>query len=418
MATTNVDVRIQVHITPGEFQHGSVGSQFMRLKDSGLGHSIVLGYNYAAQAFILQADTGQHINMPQGIVDATFGFVVHCDAQGDGTYRVSMWHQNTFYGTFNTPSAWNFDTFEIGVIGNTNNEPINRFIGGIRVGTAPGGSDLLLADPFGASVAPPFDTVTGTGWSVSNGFALIVNSGDLSDIASKHIAAVLVPPGFLTDPGDATISFSGIGGTDWAMCGLPAWQIDNWGIDKLIVPMRGSRRTRDTFLQSLQPWLPYPGDPNNMFLADIVGEAVDGENFVKMNVVFQGKRGGVLPNIRESLGEQIQQISARSVYNINHTIGVWYISKTSEQTLWSRQPIDLSLVNPLQPAAIDSMWVTETDVVLWPGTFQAFQTIIDARVSAMFVARVVWTGQAEEVISGQYYRATKTLHNLLFPVLT
>jgi hypothetical protein len=376
-----------------------------------------LRYNHSFAGYEIFSDTGGLIQFGNiGFVDAYVGFNFHCIVQSGGTVKVTGYHNNTLFGTFTTPSPQNFDSLFVGAMDNTNSEPVDHWYKGVRLGTTAGGSDLLDADTFPATVVPPFDQVAGITFSTSLGELHVVNPGTSSNIyAKKTLQATVIPPNSaLSDPGDTNIVFAG--DSDWRMSSQPAWAIDAWGLDKLIVSVRGSRRTRDLFLATLFPWMPYPADPN-MFLLDVTQEQRGTSNFPKIDLVFIGKRGGVLPPDKESQGEQVQQISGRSTFNPSHTLGLWFVSTTSEKTTYSRAPIDLSLVTPVQPANLDLIWLTETDVVMWAGSWETYRGIIETNVGYMFVESLSTTGNSETLVPGQYYRATRTTQRLLFPVL-
>jgi len=410
--------RVQVALGPTEIT-ATTDAVFWQLRDTGSGHSLGLKYDYTANAFKIFLDTGGVITVPWVAIDSVFfTFAIRAIVQTDGTIKVHVTHQSTNYGPIQTPTPVNYDLLRIGAIDNAALETVARSFRGVWVGSTSGGTDIFNSDPIvGLPLVPPFDSTFGGTITVPfSGQITFQNSGDSNAYCAKQIQAVVLPPGIagLADPGDANVIYAG--NTDWAMSGQPSWVVDGWGLDRVIIPMRGSRRTRDTFLSGLQMWMPWVDDPN-MFLADITQEQRPGANFPKIDLVFTGKRGGILPPIREQAGEQVQQISGRAWWNITHTVGLTFIGKTSEMTIWSRTPIDLSTVNPLEPAQIDLMWLTETDAALWTGIWNTYESLIETNVNLCFVSRVVSTGVSETVVPGQYYRATKTIQRLYFPII-
>jgi hypothetical protein len=409
-------------VAQAEINGGSVGCTFMKLVDNGQGHFIALTFNYSSSQFQLYSDLSNVIASPViTLLDQYYGFGINALPTDDGRIEIQLIFNNQYCGSFYTPTTWNFDQFELGAIDNPGSEPIDHYYRNVGIGTVTNGNDVFNTNSFAAhTVEPPFDSISGTFFEVTlNGQLHVSNSGIHASVI-KALQAVIQPPPpptpdpWINDPGDSTIIVAG--NSRWNQAGQSSWIIDNWGLDKLIIPMRGSRRTRDAFLATLTPWMPFPGD-GNMFLTDITQQQHDASNFPKIDLVFTGKKGGVLPQDKESTGEQVQQISGRSIYNTTHTLSIWFVSTTSEKVTYSRNPIDLSSVTPAEPAQIQLIWLTETDVVWWAGTFATYYAAIEAAIPIHFVSTLATTGTSETLIPGQYYRASRTTQRLYFPVL-
>lgn len=174
--------------------------------------------------------------------------------------------------------------------------------------------------------------------------------------------------------------------------GTPRWYPSGWELDQLVVPMQGAHSKLNAYLESLIMWTPSTID-GNMFLSDWSSNG--DQVFPTVDLTYIGKKKGRLPPDKHSTGRTVQQASI---------VGK-YIGPTSSLVRFSRDAIDISVVSPAEPANV---------IPAGPPEFRAANQSL---INQFFKQYSITTGENEELVPGEYYRAHITKTMFLYAIL-
>jgi hypothetical protein len=205
------------------------------------------------------------------------------------------------------------------------------------------------------------------------------------------------------------VALTALGVTAFSQIGPAKWHTDAWELDRLVIPYDGYITGLEAFLSSNPQWSSSSVDGNMLLSNRTVSED---KRYPKVDLIYLGKRNGILPPARNGSGYTIQQVRFTS-FDFKDTDGLWinltYIAPTSSKTVWSRTPVDIGTIGAIAPANVTGVWFTAEKV----GSSHTVPTNIGAAMG-YFSQRLSTTGDSEEMVPGQYYRGTQTKQNLLF----
>ena len=234
------------------------------------------------------------------------------------------------------------------------------------------------------------------------------------------------------------ITLNFLGDDVYKQAGPARWQTNGWEIDKVIVPVRGkvtdyNDGTGVTVMNNFTPWDDWSED-NNMFLESCVVD--EHKTFPTLNLMFMGKRGGILPPNRNETLSSISQTSGimqqeiitvggvGSITILRQQVNLTYMSESIRTIQWSRNATSINSITLPEPPTITAAEVVS--LVVGGIDWADFQSIYGAdlwnevitRVLSYFFQETATYANISEVVPGQYYRYQVTQQTLLFPIIT
>ena len=221
------------------------------------------------------------------------------------------------------------------------------------------------------------------------------------------------------------------------------WQASMWDLDRLVVPFRGAEVNRRAFISQFENFEPSDLD-GNMFLDEVVNMD-DSKNFPTVQAIYQGKRNGVLPPNKKVQQRSIQQVRYVA-YSVpgdpasgyrqpptltgptaaligTFTLDVTYAALAKGLIVWARDDSELDVGDIGDSIGFDGEIFIDRAVGTWENWHTDFfdvdslagltETGDDA--SGLFFLDTIISGDIEEVVSEQYFKATAMVNSLLFP---
>ncbi len=221
----------------------------------------------------------------------------------------------------------------------------------------------------------------------------------------------------------------------------PARYITNaWELDRLIVPFRGFELQRENFISGLEDWQSSELDPD-MFLSEITND--DNKIWPTVTQTYLGKRGGVLPPNRRIQQRSIQQVRYISYskpgdpatgyaqqpagtdprFIGTFTLDVTYAALTKGLIVWARDDSELDVGDIGDSIGFPGEVYIDRVVGIWENwhaayfDFSVYQgvTLVDIDPYGLFFLDTVISGDIEEVVPDQYFKANSMVNSLLFP---
>jgi len=190
-----------------------------------------------------------------------------------------------------------------------------------------------------------------------------------------------------------------VGDHDFKQESPAVWTPDGWGLDRLIVPMRGSVENEEAYIATLEMWSASDID-ENMFLSSWVSD--NDKQFPIVRLTYLGKKGGTLPpQKREFDGSIDSATSKRGNTNIILAEGatVQYYAPTSVLSYITR-------TNPGTDRLVDPPGDPEIRFVTFGDASYTIDTIgIRELVNRFFLTQLVSPPiKSTEVVPGQYWQ--------------
>jgi len=221
------------------------------------------------------------------------------------------------------------------------------------------------------------------------------------------------------------------------------WQASMWDLDRLVVPFRGAEVNRRAFIAQFSNFEPSDLD-GDMFLDEVVNMD-DSKNFPTVQAIYQGKRGGVLPPDKKIQQRSIQQVRYLS-YAIpgdpatgykqppvitgplasaigTFTLDVTYAALAKGIISWARDDSELDVGDLGDSINFNGEIYIDRAVATWENWSAdhfdvdslAGITETDEDGSGLFFLDTIISGDIEEVVSEQYFKATAMVNSILFP---
>ena len=193
-----------------------------------------------------------------------------------------------------------------------------------------------------------------------------------------------------------------IGDHDFQISGPPAWHPDGWGMDRLIVPYRGSAETEQAFIDSLEMWQESDID-DNMFLSS--WDSDHHKQFPTVRLIYLGKKGGVLPPSQPRTTNPIQTAGSSQGFNtvLAEAITIEFYAVVSQLTWFTKDAKGAlnTAPDPTTDPVIRSVSYFGTD-------YSPSSVGIDQTLLGFFQLAVTDTLDSVEVVPGKYWRNTET----------
>lgn len=195
------------------------------------------------------------------------------------------------------------------------------------------------------------------------------------------------------------------GQTAFVRTGLPEWIPNGWGLDRLVVPMRGQIDGLKAYQDSLTPWSPASDYDGNMFLAD--APADDHKQYPTVRLNYLGKRAGIMPPVRHSESTAFRSASSTIFGGVtfagpySYTVNIMYNAPQDKASWLSRQKgqnggADDPTTDPVIVKVVFSDIVG--DQIELPANLQA-------RIIDLYFTKIITTETTStELVPGQYWQ--------------
>lgn len=200
------------------------------------------------------------------------------------------------------------------------------------------------------------------------------------------------------------------GASSFAISGNIKWIPSTWDLDQLIIPYRGKVTDLDAFLIA-HPIGEASSIDGNMFL--IQAPSDDHKQFPTVNLIYQGKRNGVLPPQQHETDDDVMSASSkRSSTNIILTqpMVVEYYGPTSILSYYSFGG----------PGVIDAPDPTPDprpiDITFFDTTYD-ISTSAQNAINVFFSIQVISTLKSVEVVPGKYWKNTAKKSKVYSPFI-
>ncbi len=223
-----------------------------------------------------------------------------------------------------------------------------------------------------------------------------------------------------------------IGNTDYEQAAPERWFPNGWELDRLIVPMQGGANQYSDFIDGLVLW--EPSDVNgNMYLADWIS---DGDRvFPTVELIYLGKKDGAdgLPPDRIVTSLSVQQVRYVSFATDpsdpaegydgvpagtppedigTFTLDVTYMAFNQGLIHWDIEEMDLHDVG--DSVLFDGDWLISHWIALWEN-WPTGRVDLSGDFTDLFFLDTVTTGDQEEMVPAQYFRASVMVNSVVFP---
>ncbi len=232
-----------------------------------------------------------------------------------------------------------------------------------------------------------------------------------------------------------------VGNGDFAQTAPERFITNAWDMDRLIVPFRGWHENLEDFIASNSDWDASDID-DNFFLFEI-GNA-DTKRFPTVELTYLGKREGTLPQDKSIQQQSVQQVRyvgyaspsmtplASGYIAVDPgtppefvgtvTLDVTYTALAKGIITWARDDDSLDITDIGDSIGFDgeiNIDYSSREVTMtldnWPPDWPVIDPSDESAVEGLLFLDTVTTGDIEELVPGEYFRATAMVQSLLLP---
>lgn len=227
------------------------------------------------------------------------------------------------------------------------------------------------------------------------------------------------------------------GSVDWIQNAPERWLPNGWELDRLVVPMQGSDDQWQAFLAGLTLWDASELDPD-LFLESFPNDS--DRNFPTTELIYIGKKGGVLPPDRRLQQRSVQQVryigfitdsndtAGGFGYNTvppgtdpaligTFTLDVTYAALAKGLIVWARDDSELDIGDIGDSIGFEGEVAISHCTATWDNWPPDQRVDINNNdiVLQLFFLDTIASGDIEELVPDQYFKATAIVNSILYP---